>query len=80
MTGVQTCALPIYFFRKVVKISFAMRRKTLVNNLMVGFKLDRATVEQILGACNLAPNCRGEELSVEKFVELYNVLKQQNIK
>lgn len=68
------------FFRKVVKISFAMRRKTLVNNLMVGFKLDRATVENILTKCNLQPNCRGEELSVEKFVELYNVLKAQNIK
>lgn len=68
------------FFRKVVKISFAMRRKTLVNNLMVGFKLDRQTVENILLECELQPNCRGEELSVEKFVELYNVLKAQNIK
>lgn len=68
------------FFRKVVKISFAMRRKTLVNNLMVGFKLDRQTVENILLECELQPNCRGEELSVEKFVELYKVLKAQNIK
>lgn len=62
------------FFRKVVKISFAMRRKTLVNNLMVGFKMDRATAEKVLAQCDLQPTCRGEELSVQKFVELYNVL------
>ena len=68
------------FFRKVVKISFAMRRKTLVNNLMVGFKLDRATAESVLAECNLTPNCRGEELAVEKFVEMYKVLKQKGIK
>ena len=68
------------FFRKVVKISFAMRRKTLVNNLMVGFKLDRQTAETILAECDLTSNCRGEELSVEKFVELYKVLKNKNIR
>lgn len=62
------------FFRKVVKISFAMRRKTLVNNLMVGFKMDRTTAEKVLAQCDLLPTCRGEELSVQKFVELYNVL------
>lgn len=64
------------FFRKVVKISFAMRRKTLVNNLMVGFKMDRATAEKVLAQCNLQPTCRGEELSVQKFVELCNVLSK----
>lgn len=64
------------FFRKVVKISFAMRRKTLVNNLMVGFKMDRTTAEKVLTQCNLQPNCRGEELSVQKFVELCNVLSK----
>lgn len=64
------------FFRKVVKISFAMRRKTLVNNLMVGFKMDRTTAENVLTQCNLQPTCRGEELSVQKFVELCNVLSK----
>jgi 16S rRNA (adenine1518-N6/adenine1519-N6)-dimethyltransferase len=68
------------FFRKVVKISFAMRRKTLVNNLMVGFKMDRQTAETVLAECDLTPNCRGEELSVEKFVQLYKVLQQKGIK
>lgn len=65
------------FFRKVVKISFAMRRKTLINNLMVGFKMDRATAEKVLTQCDLRQNCRGEELSVQKFVDLCNVLRSE---
>ncbi len=68
------------FFRKVVKIAFAMRRKTLVNNLMVGFKLTRETAEQILADCNLKTTCRGEELSTTQFVQLYKLLKDKNIK
>ena len=67
-------------FRKTVKTAFAMRRKTLINNLMVGFNLDRNTAQSILTAINLPATCRGEELSVEQFVQLYNVLLQQGIK
>ena len=63
-------------FRKTVKAGFAMRRKTLVNNLMVGFKLPRATAEQLLEQCNLPLGCRGEELSTQQFVELSNALVQ----
>lgn len=57
-------------FRKTVRVAFAMRRKTLVNNLMVGFKIDRNTAETALGALNLPLSCRGEELSVQQFVRL----------
>ncbi len=57
-------------FRKTVRVAFAMRRKTLVNNLMVGFKIDRNTAETALGALNLPLSCRGEQLSVQQFVRL----------
>ena len=57
-------------FRKTVKAAFAMRRKTLLNNLMVGFKLTRAQAEGLLDACSLASNARGEELSTAQFVQL----------
>lgn len=66
-------------FRKTVKASFAMRRKTLANNLAVGFKTDKATAESILNSCNLLPTCRGEELSTLQFVELCNCLKQHGL-
>ena len=49
-----------------------MRRKTLVNNIMVGFKTDRAAAESVLCSMNLPLTCRGEELSVEQFVALSN--------
>ena len=66
-------------FRKTVKTAFAMRRKTLVNNLMVGFSVNRQNAENILAEMNLPSNCRGEELSVEQFVQLYKVIQNRGI-
>lgn len=67
-------------FRKTVKTAFAMRRKTLVNNLMSGFKLTRDAAEAILSLTGLSLNCRGEELSVEEFMSLYKTISAQGIK
>lgn len=66
-------------FRKTVRAAFAMRRKTLVNNLMTGFNLDRASAEAVIGQCGLPVGCRGEELSVQQFVALYKAI-ESNIK
>lgn len=63
-------------FRKTVKTAFAMRRKTLVNNLTVGFNLNRVVAEQITTQSNLSVGCRGEELSVEQFVKLYKTIER----
>ena len=63
-------------FRKTVRVSFAMRRKTLLNNLSVGFGVTKQQAEQILAECNLAPTCRGEELSVAQFIELYKTIEK----
>ena len=67
-------------FRKVVRVAFAMRRKTLVNNLAVGFNISKEQAQEILIACNLAANCRGEELSVEQFVNLYQTIDKLELK
>lgn len=64
-------------FRKTVKVAFAMRRKTLVNNLIVGFGFDRQKAENVLLQADLFVGCRGEELSTQQFVNLYKVI--QNI-
>ena len=61
-------------FRKVVKNSFAMRRKTLINNLSNGFGYSKETCEQILSQMHLLPTCRGEELSVIQFVQLTEII------
>ncbi len=67
-------------FRKTVKTAFSMRRKTLSNNLTVGFAVSRETAESILSECNLDVRCRGEELDVEKFVQLYRCLERHGLK
>lgn len=64
-------------FRKTVRVSFAMRRKTLVNNLAVGFAITKQQAEELLAACNLPTTCRGEELSVDQFVLLYKTIENR---
>ncbi|MBO7214052.1 MAG: 16S rRNA (adenine(1518)-N(6)/adenine(1519)-N(6))-dimethyltransferase, partial [Clostridia bacterium] len=59
-------------FRKLVKTALAMRRKTLVNNLMKGYQMDRAQAEELLSSIGVPVTVRGEELSVSQFVELSN--------
>ena len=64
--GVKDLAL----YRKVVRAAFANRRKTLVNNLMLSFGLQRSAAEEILLGADISPMARGETLSVEKFAVL----------
>jgi 16S rRNA (adenine1518-N6/adenine1519-N6)-dimethyltransferase len=55
-------------FTKLLKACFAMRRKTLRNNLssLVGKDFAAGVIE----AASLPPSCRAEELSVDDFVQL----------
>ncbi len=60
------------FFR-VVRASFAMRRKTLQNGLASGFpELGKAGAGEVLAACGFAPNVRGETLDIEAFCRIAN--------
>ncbi|EST51759.1 16S rRNA methyltransferase [Brevibacillus panacihumi W25] len=61
------------FFR-VVKGSFALRRKTLLNNLMNGLfpKTQKEEVVQMLTDIGIEPTRRGETLSMEEFARLAN--------
>ena len=69
------------FFR-VVRASFAMRRKTLQNGLASGFpELGKAGAGEILAACGMSPSVRGETLSIEEFARIANEIynrKHQN--
>lgn len=62
-------------FRKTVRAAFAMRRKTLYNNLCAAFGLERQTCTEILRKCDFRPDIRGEALSVGQFVLLSKHLK-----
>ncbi len=60
--------------KKIVKAGFAMRRKTLVNNLMSALAVTRQEAEQVLTDMGLDTRVRGESLSVEQYIELANRL------
>lgn len=60
------------FFR-VVRASFAMRRKKLSNGLASGFpELGKAGAEEVIAACGFSPNVRGETLSIPEFGKIAN--------
>ena len=66
------------FFVDFVHKSFAMRRKTLVNNLLKGYNYNREQIELVLRGLGVNTMVRPENLTVEEFVKLSN--KFRNIK
>ena len=60
------------FFR-TVRASFAMRRKKLSNGLASGFpELGKAGAAEVIAACGLDENVRGETLSIAEFAAIAN--------
>lgn len=59
---------------RLVNAAFAMRRKTLVNNLMPAFSLTRQQALQSLEQANLRPDIRGEALGLPALAALSRVL------
>ena len=62
------------FFR-VVKASFAMRRKQLQNGLASAFpQLGKQKIVEILTGCGLSPTVRGESLDIPAFTAIANAI------
>ena len=59
------------FFR-VVNAAFAMRRKTLTNNLMNAFRLEREAAISWIERAGLDAGVRGEALDLQQFADLAN--------
>ncbi len=65
------------FFR-TVKASFAMRRKKLCNGLASGFsELGKSGAAEVIAACGLPENVRGETLSIPEFAKLSNEITKR---
>ncbi|MDR0298582.1 MAG: 16S rRNA (adenine(1518)-N(6)/adenine(1519)-N(6))-dimethyltransferase RsmA [Streptococcaceae bacterium] len=63
------------WFFKIVKMSFAHRRKTLMNNLMQGFgKEAKPEIEKLLGNIEILPTIRAEVLTIQDFAKLSDAL------
>ena len=65
------------FFR-TVRASFAMRRKKLQNGLASGFpELGKAGAGEVIAACGLPENVRGETLGIPEFAMLANEIARR---
>lgn len=65
-------------FMKLVKSCFAMRRKTLVNNLM-SYGLSRPQAQSAVEEAGLAPAVRAETLSLDDFLNLFEKIRSQTV-
>ena len=61
------------FFR-LVRASFAQRRKTLVNTLSNTLSIDKEDIKKALSALGLSETVRGERLTLEELAELSNLI------
>ncbi|MBR3842482.1 MAG: ribosomal RNA small subunit methyltransferase A [Christensenellaceae bacterium] len=62
-------------YDRVVKGLFAMRRKTILNNLRKSFALSSDAAQAVLSKAGFAPNMRAEELSPADFDLLARLMK-----
>lgn len=60
---------------KLVRSSFAMRRKTLANNLSVAFQIDKQEASKIIEEAGFSPMVRGEALSLDDYKKLTKTLE-----
>lgn len=56
--------------KKLIRAAFAMRRKTLANNLSSAFAMSKDKAAEAIEKAGFSPSVRGETLSVDDFVNL----------
>lgn len=62
--------------KKLIRAAFAMRRKTLVNNLCSAFGLEKAAATDLVTKAGFSPLVRGEALSLDDYVKLADMLAE----
>lgn len=65
-------------FFKVVKSSFLQRRKTIANSLSSGMSMSKQMINEILMNAEIKQNARAEELSMEQFAKIANIISDTN--
>ncbi len=78
LRGAPPCPIDdtAWFFR-VVRASFAQRRKTMVNGLSAGLGVSKEAVAAVLEQLGLRPDLRGETLDIAGFAAVANALDRQ---
>jgi len=60
---------------RTVHIGFAQRRKTLVNNLVSGFRIERRAAEDLLESVGIDAVARAQELTEDQWIKLHQRLQ-----
>lgn len=61
---------------RAVRAGFAQRRKTLINSLQSSYPLPKSVLAEAIASCGLAPDIRGERLSLADFARLADALDE----
>ena len=64
-------------FFKVIRAAFAMRRKTLVNNLSSAFGMEKSDVAALLAEASVPVSARGETLGIYKFARISDIIAEK---
>ena len=62
--------------KRLVRAAFAMRRKTLANNLSASFGMPKDKVSALITSCGFSADVRGERLSLDDFIALSRAMEQ----
>lgn len=65
----------VALLHKLVRSSFAMRRKTLANNVSVAFQIDKQEAGKLIEEAGFSPMVRGEALSLDDYKKLTKTLE-----
>jgi 16S rRNA (adenine1518-N6/adenine1519-N6)-dimethyltransferase len=66
------------FFR-VVKMGFSSRRKTILNSLAGGLRLEKARVSEVIEMAGIDPNTRPQNLSLNDWYKIYKTCVSEKI-
>ena len=61
-------------FRRLIRAAFAMRRKTLANNLKAAFGLDQQRAKAVLAAAGVDERARGEALDLQELCRMADAI------
>lgn len=65
------------FFR-IVKAGFSQRRKTVINSLGAGLRLERSETAELLEKASIDPGVRAQSLSLDQWFDLYQAVKARD--
>ncbi len=65
------------FFFKIIQSAFGQRRKTVLNSISFGLGIDKPKLSEVLKSSGIPENYRAEQLTLENFSDIANILSEQ---